>query len=157
MLTYLYQFFFTLCMQLFHHYPVKISWQLLKVSSIPSCLVLPRLVVPLPSLNLFFLQLLLYKSQVTLLLPFFPLERWPLAVVSCFLPRVSVIVSSFKEGRPSKEKTKFQNIWLPFLKIEILTHGEVEQILVYFTPLKILSRSRVYCFASNLKTKFAGL
>ena len=26
MLTYLYQFFFTLCMQLFHHYPVKISW-----------------------------------------------------------------------------------------------------------------------------------
>ena len=39
-------------MQLFHHYPVKISWQLLKVSSIPSCLVLPRIVVPLPSLNL---------------------------------------------------------------------------------------------------------
>jgi len=86
-------------------------------------------------------------SQVTLhtlMLPFFPLEWWPLAVVSCFLPRVSVIVSSFKEGRPSKEKMKFQNIWLLFLKIEILTHGEVGQHLVYLAPLKILSRSRVH-------------
>ena len=36
-LTYFYQYYFLiLCIQLFHHYPVEILWQLLKVSTFPS-------------------------------------------------------------------------------------------------------------------------